>query len=329
MLTLNEAREIQKAREKKAIISFTASILLIALGSFLLFYFTDLLELSTVFYLIPIGLFGFAVKKTEIYKLFSAKEFTGKVVRMDVYPVKVGTIKGDDTYEQDWGEALEVSIIVDDGKRSKTATLYAGKDTALLSVGDTVALLRFIYVPVMIVDYETDIHRLSKAKKIFIRYGGSHFHMARDDMYESYKQYSIPPETEREWLIELKNKHFAKFSESSNAKDKTTAFCDYGDVIALLKDSSAFEDMLTYLEKNSENIDSNSLLIKINTVLNVANAFENDELKNKTQNSVKTILENALKNPIVISEDYLENGAFPEYLTAERIKTYMQDLLNS
>ncbi len=152
MLTLNEARSIQKEREKKAIISFTASILLIALGTFLLFYFTDVLELSTAFYLIPIGMIGFAVKKTEIYKLFSAKEFTGKVVRMDVYPVKVGKIRGERLYQQNWGEALEIYLIVDDGKRSKTATLYASKDTAPLSVGDTVALLRFIYTPVMIED---------------------------------------------------------------------------------------------------------------------------------------------------------------------------------
>ena len=152
MLTLKEAREIQKSREQKAIISFIASVVFISLGSFLLFYFTDILELSTIFYLIPIGMIGFAVKKTEIYKLFSAKEFTGKVVRMDVYPVKVGKIRGERLYQQNWGEALEIYLIVDDGKRSKTATLYAGKDTALLSVGDTVALLRFIYMPVMIED---------------------------------------------------------------------------------------------------------------------------------------------------------------------------------
>ncbi len=152
MLTLKEARAMQKERETKAILSFIASILFIALGSFLLFYFTDILEISSIFYLIPIGLAALAVKQTKIYNFFAAKEFTGKVVRMDIYPVKVGKIRGERLYQQNWGEALEIYLIVDDGKRSKTATLYASKDTAPLSVGDTVAILRFVYFPVMIED---------------------------------------------------------------------------------------------------------------------------------------------------------------------------------
>lgn len=152
MLTLKEARTIQKKRERKAIISFISSVLFILIGSFILFNFTEILTVSTIFYLIPIGLLGVAVKNTKIYKFFNSKEFTGKVLRMDVYPVKVGSIKGDDIYEQDWGEALEISIIVDNNGRSKSATLYASKDTARLSVGDTVTILRFIDTPIIIED---------------------------------------------------------------------------------------------------------------------------------------------------------------------------------
>lgn len=149
-MTLKEARKIQKERETKAILSFLASVAFIALGTFLLFFLTDVLALSSIFYLLPVALLALAVKKTQIYKFFQPKEFAGKILRMDVYPVKVGKIKGDDTYEQTWGETLEVYIIVDNGKKSKSCAVLAGKGTWHLAEGKTVALMRFIYYPIII-----------------------------------------------------------------------------------------------------------------------------------------------------------------------------------
>lgn len=149
-MTLKEARRIQKERETKAILSFLASVAFIALGTFLLFFLTDVLALSSMFYLLPVALLALAVKKTKIYKLSEPKEFVGNIVRMDVYPVKVGKIKGDDTYEQTWGESLEVYIIVDNGKKSRSSAVLAGKGTRHLAEGKRVALMRFIYYPIII-----------------------------------------------------------------------------------------------------------------------------------------------------------------------------------
>ena len=149
-MTLKEARAIQKERETKAILTFLALVAFISLGSFLLFYCTDALALSSIFYLVPVVLLGFAIKKTKIYKFLQPREFVGKIVRMDVYPVKVGKIKGDDTYEQTWGESLEVYLIVDNEKKSKSVAVLASKATWYLAEGKKVALLRFIYYPIII-----------------------------------------------------------------------------------------------------------------------------------------------------------------------------------
>ncbi len=149
-MTLSEAKIKQKERERKAIISFSLSLLFIAIGSFLLFYFTEILTISSIFYLFPVALIALAVKKTRIYKFLEPKEFIGNVVRMDVYPVKVGKIHGDDTYEQTWGEALEVSLIVDNGRKTKSVAVYAAKETWYLAEGKKVAVLRFIYYPIII-----------------------------------------------------------------------------------------------------------------------------------------------------------------------------------
>ncbi len=151
-MTLKEARKIQKERETKAILTFLASFAFIALGSFLLFYCTDVLSLSSIFYLVPVCLLGLTIKKTKIYKFFQPKEFVGKIVRMDVYPVKVGTMKGDDAYEyrMSTSESLEVYLIVDNGDKSKSVAVLAGKATWYLAEGKKVAILRFIYYPIII-----------------------------------------------------------------------------------------------------------------------------------------------------------------------------------
>ena len=149
-MTLNEARTLQKQREKKAIIGFLCSILFIAIGTFCLLQFTNVFEISSGFYLIPIVLFALSIKNTKIYLLLTAREFVGSVVRLDVYPVKVGKVKGEHTYETRQWEALEVAIFVDNGKRTKLKETYSSPITAQIGIGTRVALLRFIDQPIII-----------------------------------------------------------------------------------------------------------------------------------------------------------------------------------
>lgn len=150
MLTLKEARKIQKERESKALILFVLFLGLTGLITFLLTTFTNVFSIHTAFYLIPIILVCFSIKKTKIYLFLRQKEFTGKVVRLDVYPVKVGKIKGEHTYESGQGETLEVSLIVDNGEKSRMIELYAGELTAKIAEGTKLSLLRFIDQPIII-----------------------------------------------------------------------------------------------------------------------------------------------------------------------------------
>ena len=149
-MTLNEAKKLQKERERKSVIGFCLSILFIAFGTFMLLEFTPVFEISSGFYLIPIGLLALAVKNTKIYLFLTAREFSGKVVRLDVYPVKTGNIKGEHTYETRQGEALEVAIYIDNGKRTKLIEMLATPITYQIFVGSSLTLLRFIDQPIII-----------------------------------------------------------------------------------------------------------------------------------------------------------------------------------
>ena len=149
-MTLIEAKKLQKERDKRSIVWFIVSVALTALITFLLFKFTTLFSISSAFYLVPIGLLALTVRKTKVYLFFTAREFRGKVVRLDVYPVKTGNIKGKHVYETMQGEALEVAMYIDNGKTAKLKEMYASPLTYKISVGTELSLLRFIDQPIII-----------------------------------------------------------------------------------------------------------------------------------------------------------------------------------
>lgn len=147
-MTIKEARKIQKEREQKAILLFVLSVGMVGLATYLLLEFTSVFEISTVFYLIPVVLFAPAVKKTRIYLFLTPREFSGKVVYINVYVVKSQRVKGERSYTQH--ESLEAEIIIDNGEKSKTKILPASPFTNNIAEGTELALLRFIDQPILV-----------------------------------------------------------------------------------------------------------------------------------------------------------------------------------
>ena len=150
MLTLKEAKKLQKEREGKSVLFFLISFVLIGIVTFLLLEYTTLFELSSIFYLIPIGLLALAVKKTRIYLFLTPRYFEGVVVRSDLYPVKVGLMKGTRTYESRRRVAFEREIFLENGNKLRSVVVPDGLLSVEPSVGKTFALLRFVDEPIII-----------------------------------------------------------------------------------------------------------------------------------------------------------------------------------
>lgn len=148
MLTLKEARKIQKERESRAVLRFVFSLALVGLATFLLMEFTTVFEINNVFYLIPAALIAFAIKKTKIYMFFTAREFTGNVTYLNVYIVKAQRVKGGRGYVTN--DHLEVEIIIENGERSKMIQIPASPVTNSITVGTKLAVLRFIDDPIIL-----------------------------------------------------------------------------------------------------------------------------------------------------------------------------------
>ena len=149
MLTLKEARKLQKSREGKAVGLFLASLVVTLLITFVLMEYTSVFEINSVFYLIPATILAIAVKKTEIYKLLTAREFVGKVVYLNVYVTRDQRIKGRITYTT--VDSLEVEMIIenDEGK-SKSLQIPSSPATYNIAEGTRLALLRFVDTPIIL-----------------------------------------------------------------------------------------------------------------------------------------------------------------------------------
>lgn len=155
MMTLNEARKLQKRNETKAITAFLIAFTVIGLLTALMFSFTKVLEHSSFYWLIPIIAMIITVMATKIYRFFSKKELIGRVVHVHIYSLRERRRKGlgYGTGSNSTRIRKEAEIIVQSDDGSSVMLTVTHQDTvAKLSDGDKVAVLRFVDTPVIIED---------------------------------------------------------------------------------------------------------------------------------------------------------------------------------
>ena len=54
------------------------------------------------------------------------------------------------------------------------------------------------------------IEDYNEAKKIFLHYNGSYFHMQREEYLDQYMKFNISKKEERKWLKEKVEKYYQK-----------------------------------------------------------------------------------------------------------------------
>lgn len=168
----------------------------------------------------------------------------------------------------------------------------------------------------------------AEAKEIFRYYGGSHFHMARDEVYEHYKSFNISKETENLWLEEMKQEFRRELIQKKNMSEIARVFAKYGDMVSLTSDVKGCYFMLDYIQKNLKFLDSNTLERSINSLLDVVTELLKDEERKSVIRLSISMLKEMLIGTITISDDYMENGMLPNYLTVDKIRNEIQRLIN-
>ncbi|MFN5416771.1 MAG: hypothetical protein ACK5B9_06910 [Flavobacteriia bacterium] len=87
---------------------------------------------------------------------------------------------------------------------------------------------------------------IERAKKIFLDFGTSGYHMMREGVLDEYKSYNISKEKENEWRLELINKKLLNF----NINDQSQPF-SFRSLIQTHDDISTFEKYLIKVGKTS------------------------------------------------------------------------------
>ena len=152
MITLNEARVLQSRREKKAIKKFFGFVVIIAVMFCGIYLYTDLFEISAVFYVITLLILISIAKYCGIDRFFSAKEFIGEVQDVHIYRITERVSKGVGVgHGGSGGTHFEAELLVKNRKgRTIFKTFWNGDVTSHLAVGDEIAILRFVDEPILI-----------------------------------------------------------------------------------------------------------------------------------------------------------------------------------
>ncbi len=154
MLTLEQARTIRKKAEIKTALKFIIPTVLVAVISFLVFYFIDfnkeMSDYYKIYYLVPFAVEIVIIKLSGITEFFKSKEFIGEVMKNEIYRAEERKIKsGGFDALQDKSFESELMVRNKDGK-TIFRVFPRGDATANLLEGDTVAVLRFVDEPVVI-----------------------------------------------------------------------------------------------------------------------------------------------------------------------------------
>ena len=96
----------------------------------------------------------------------------------------------------------------------------------------------------------------SEAKKIFLHYNGSYFHMQREQYLEQYMKFNISKKEERKWLKEKVEKILSKISEMKNINLK---YDKYWDILyistKILEDNHLLDKTISMFEKDLKYLD--------------------------------------------------------------------------
>ena len=163
---------------------------------------------------------------------------------------------------------------------------------------------------------------MNEAKEIFLKYGGSYFHMDRDGQLIKYKGHDIEESTEKVWLKEYQEEIIAQIQAGNSIEVYLNRLCS---VVRQIKDDEYLETLFNTLEKSLKNADSFVSLRIAEELQEVIKFFATNNIGDMKklvnyENLTIDIFRKLISKPIIISQDTRKNVAFEENLREESIR---------
>ena len=161
----------------------------------------------------------------------------------------------------------------------------------------------------------------NEAKKIFLHYNGSYFHMQREECLEQYMKFNISKKEERKWLKEKVEKILSKISEMKNINLKYDKYWDILYILTkILEDNYLLDKTISMFEKDLKYLD----IFSINMILEMIR--DNKKIWKNFKKKLKEIIQNndISKNEIISKEHNKLNGT--QFLTEDEVITRYREI---
>ena len=162
----------------------------------------------------------------------------------------------------------------------------------------------------------------SEAKKIFLHYNGSYFHMQREEYLDQYMKFNISKKEERKWLKEKVEKILSKMSEIKNINLKYDKYWNILYILTkTLEDNHLLDKTISAFEKDLKYLD----IFSINMILEMIH--DNKKIWKNFKKKLKKIIQNndISKNEIISKEHNKLKGT--QFLTEDKVIKKYREIL--
>ena len=163
----------------------------------------------------------------------------------------------------------------------------------------------------------------NEAKKIFLYYNGSYFHMQREEYLDQYMKFNISKKEERKWLKEKVEKILSKMSEIKNINLKYDKYWNILYILTkTLEDNHLLDKTISAFEKDLKYLD----IFSINMILEMIH--DNKKIWKNFKKKLKKIIQNndISKNEIISKEHNKLNGT--QFLTEDEVIKRYREILS-
>ena len=163
----------------------------------------------------------------------------------------------------------------------------------------------------------------NEAKKIFLHYNGSYFHMQREEYLDQYMKFNISKKEERKWLKEKVEKILSKMSEIKNINLKYDKYWNILYILTkTLEDNHLLDKTISAFEKDLKYLD----IFSINMILEMIHA--NKKIWKNYKRKLKTVIQqNDINiNEIISKEHNKSNGT--QFLTEDEVIKKYREILS-
>ena len=163
----------------------------------------------------------------------------------------------------------------------------------------------------------------SEAKKIFLHYNGSYFHMQREGYLEQYMKFNISKKEEKKWLKEKVEKILSTLSEVKNINLKYDKYWDILYILTkILEDNHLLDETISTFEKDFKFLD----IFSINMILEMIR--DNKKIWKNFKKKLKEVIQNndISKNEIISKEHNKLNGT--QFLTEDEVIKKYREILS-